>query len=231
MDFVINMRICLLVIANYVYRANCRQHHWHNHTTRGPRLNRRRGLLLRMRNCSRQANANAVSPQQKQDTALALSPNGLDLYFSAPLLSTYFLLHISFAMHHLATGLHERLYWTAKTPNMSIREPASAPRSRWFGGGGNALVGMFCTGLGKMRILSVWPLVRPSVGAHSKVVVIIIWWGHRVWKRKPQWLTRVCCVLMHTLQLQLNDGRGGVWRKRRRIILLFWKPLKAGNVG
>lgn len=26
-------------------------------------------------------------------------------------------------------------------------------------------------------------------------------------RRKPQWLTRVCCVLMHTLQLQLNDGR------------------------
>lgn len=36
MDFVINMRICLLVIANYVYRANCRQHHWHNKRPKNP---------------------------------------------------------------------------------------------------------------------------------------------------------------------------------------------------
>lgn len=165
--------------------------------------------------CAIAANANAVNPQQKQDTALlipggALSPNGLDLYFSAPLLSSYFLAYLFPLRCIIAPLLHERLNWTAKTKQdlQAVDQKASqCTRSRWFGAGGNALVGMFCTGLSKMRILSGWPFVRPSVGADSccyylveprvEVSIVVSGGSHNN--------SHVCVVFWCTLQL--NEGR------------------------
>lgn len=43
-------------------------------TTRGPRIHWRRGLLLRMRNCSRQANANAVALNKNKTLLLHSLP-------------------------------------------------------------------------------------------------------------------------------------------------------------
>lgn len=228
MDFVINMRICLLVIANYVYRANCRQHHWHNKRPKNPPTTRTVAPDAQLQSASKCKRSKPSTKTRHHSLPMDWTSILVRHFCRRIFCCTFPLRCIIWPLGCMKDSIERQRRPTCRSES----QPASAPRSRWFGGGGNALVGMFCTGLGKMRILSVWPLVRPSVGAHSKVVVIIIWWGHRVWKRrKPQWLTRVCCVLMHTLQLQLNDGRGGVWRKRRRIILLFWKPLKAGNVG